>query len=305
MTNPLEGQPRRFIGIARVPIIRRAAEYYQGFVTPWRLHPFHHEIADKNGFEKFLMQPNSTEGLKNRLLESTSFTEKERARVKKALNLATVIHAGQMREDKVTPHLNHVLRLALRDTILREEQQTRAENPQATQIIEHPISILDILTDLLHDSEEDIQDIYHVPQADFKAAFFQYFNSTAPDPEDLTETPTEPEPQIDDLYENIHAMNKFKEDGTKLSDEEYHRGISARKLWRIKAGDRKDSLIGDISQAMRHKRAKAKLKRIIKSAGKAEKIIPDMLESDPSLQSTADDLMLVIEYARLFCRDKT
>jgi len=101
MTNPLEGQPRRFIGIARVPIIRRAAEYYQGFVTPWRLHPFHHEIADKNGFEKFLMQPNSTEGLKNRLLESTSFTEKERARVKKALNLATVIHAGQMREDKV------------------------------------------------------------------------------------------------------------------------------------------------------------------------------------------------------------
>jgi hypothetical protein len=242
-------------------------EALRGFVRPWELHDFHREIAAKSGYENMLMQRGNTETLKESL--ANSFEGEEQARVQRAIDLAEMIHVTQMREDRTTPHLNHVLRVALR----------AVHNSQSEG---QPVDLLTVFTAVLHDTEEDLQHLQGVSQKDFRKSFMTYFAD---------------EPLVEDIYANVNAFNKFRPDGTEKTDEEYNADITRRGLWQLKIADREDSLIGDIARAMTHKRGKGYLQRVRKATAKAQRTVDAVRAVDPS---AVGRLPQVIEYASLF-----
>lgn len=242
---------------------------FLGFRPTYELHPVHAELTDPDGFEMSLLRAANTKYLKETLL-TVAQDEEERISIERASNFAEFVHGPQLREDGVTPHFNHVARMALRTAKERETDPS--------------VTLLDILTDLLHDTEEDAPDYHPITQAQFKEGFDIYFAD---------------EPLREKLYRNIHAMNKFNPDRTRKKDPD--NDITARGLWPRKSGDRGDCLKGDIMLSQKRGRSKQSLERIKKSLRKTEAIFPHLLKHAPA---TLVKLHELTDYAHLYIGDK-
>ncbi len=229
----------------------------------WEAHPFHRALTQ--GTEHFLMTE-PTETLKNAVQELVP--ETERPTVSKAIDFAERVHAGQMREDGKTPHIKHVLRVAYRVAKARNNG--------------HEISPAQVLTGILHDTEEDYPlhpDDKATSQHCYRAEFTEVFGQ-----DDLAE----------EVYAGVSAMNKYSPSGKK-PEAEYHEGITEQNLWGVKAVDRTDSLAGDLAVARTKDYDKRSLNRVKRSLQKTERILPLVTETDAYALEYAES---AVDYAK-------
>lgn len=232
---------------------------------PLTEHPLYQVLLGDDGRENLLMQRDNTELLKTTLLELVPSTERER--LERAIIFADFVHQGQFRRDKRTPYINHVLRMAHRE--MHDVVKGKRE-----------FSLLDMMTILLHDTEEDFLDKIEPDRGKAHAQFKMLFNET------FQEEILAPE-----LFANIQALNKNKPNGERKTKQEYFEGITHRKLWKVKLNDRGDSLSGDIAFARTAGLNEKTREQIKQSIHKAHEVIEWGERDEPEETQKLRDLI--------------